>query len=131
MGAGRPNRDAANPHDKPVIPRRRKATRLGCWKRSRPERYVTAFLPAAVYFHYAGLVLPVLAGMARWVRQGPATAAAAIGAAAPLTGSVEQVAEDLAELRSLGVDQVFGSMVGTEPDAQLHALELLLAQEER
>src|SRR6266545_1591102 len=77
------------------------------------------------------LVLPVLAGMARWVRQGPATAAAAIGAAAPLTGSVEQVAEDLAELRSLGVDQVFGSMVGTEPDAQLHALELLLAQEER
>src|SRR6266540_6702499 len=80
MGAGRPNRDAANPHDKPVIPRRRKATRLGCWKRSRPERYVTAFLPAAVYFH-AGLVLPVLAGMARWVRQGPATAAAAIGAA--------------------------------------------------
>src|SRR6266545_1591101 len=38
MGAVRPNRDAANPHDKPVIPRRRKATRLGCWKRSRPER---------------------------------------------------------------------------------------------
>jgi len=41
------------------------------------------------------------------------------------------VAEDLAELRSLGADQVFWSMVGTEPDAQLHALELLLAQEER
>ena len=50
---------------------------------------------------------------------------------APLTGSVEQVAEDLAELRSLGADQVFWSMVGTEPDAQLRALELLLAQEER
>jgi len=46
-------------------------------------------------------------------------------------GSFEQVAEDLAELRSLGADQVFWSMVGTEPDAQLHALELLLAQEER
>lgn len=50
---------------------------------------------------------------------------------APLTGSVEEVAEDLAELRSLGADQVFWSMVGTKPDAQLHALELLLAQEER
>jgi len=47
------------------------------------------------------------------------------------TTAVEQVAEDLAELRSLGADQVFWSMVGTEPDAQLHALELLLAQEER
>lgn len=47
---------------------------------------------------------------------------------APLTGSVEQVAGDLAELLALGVDHVFWSMVDTQPHEQLNALEQLLAQ---
>jgi probable F420-dependent oxidoreductase len=47
---------------------------------------------------------------------------------APLTGSVEQVAEDLAELRALGVDHVFWLMPEVRPDEQLQALEQLLAQ---
>lgn len=47
---------------------------------------------------------------------------------APPTGSVEQVAGDLAEASALGVDQVFWSMPDTRPDEQLHALEQLLAQ---
>jgi alkanesulfonate monooxygenase SsuD/methylene tetrahydromethanopterin reductase-like flavin-dependent oxidoreductase (luciferase family) len=46
---------------------------------------------------------------------------------APLTGSVQQVADDLAELKSLGVDHVFWSLYA-EPDEQLHSLEQLLAQ---
>jgi hypothetical protein len=44
---------------------------------------------------------------------------------APLTGSVEQVASDLAQLRSLGVDQVFWSILEIDPDQQLHGIELL------
>lgn len=44
---------------------------------------------------------------------------------APLTGSVEQVAEDLARLRALGVDQVFWSILEIDPDQQLHGIELL------
>lgn len=39
---------------------------------------------------------------------------------APLTGSVEQVADDLGELDRLGVDHVFWSMI--EPDEQLDVL---------
>ena len=46
----------------------------------------------------------------------------------PLTGAVEQVAGDLAELRALGVDHVFWLMADTPPDEQLHALERLLAR---
>jgi probable F420-dependent oxidoreductase len=47
---------------------------------------------------------------------------------APLTGSVEQVAGDLAEASSLGADHVFWQMPDVQPDEQLHALEQLLAQ---
>ncbi|MGH8931324.1 MAG: TIGR03619 family F420-dependent LLM class oxidoreductase [Egibacteraceae bacterium] len=46
---------------------------------------------------------------------------------APLTGSVEQVAEDLAQARSVGADHVFWSM-DTEPAEQLAVMEQLLAQ---
>jgi probable F420-dependent oxidoreductase len=45
----------------------------------------------------------------------------------PLTGSAEQVAEDLAELRALGVDQVFWLMADLPADEQLDGLERLLA----
>ncbi|HEX4812376.1 MAG TPA: TIGR03619 family F420-dependent LLM class oxidoreductase [Nonomuraea sp.] len=45
---------------------------------------------------------------------------------APLTGSVEQVLEDLAQLRSAGADHVFWAM-DTEPDEQLDALGRLHA----
>ncbi|MGH3740633.1 MAG: TIGR03619 family F420-dependent LLM class oxidoreductase [Micromonosporaceae bacterium] len=44
----------------------------------------------------------------------------------PLTGSVEQVAEDLPRLRALEVDEVFWSM-STPPAQQLDALQRLLA----
>jgi probable F420-dependent oxidoreductase len=46
---------------------------------------------------------------------------------APLTGSVEQVAEELAQVRSMGADHVFWSM-DTEPAEQLAVMEQLLAQ---
>lgn len=46
---------------------------------------------------------------------------------APLTGSVAQVADDLAELEALDVDQTFWAM-DTDPDEQLEALEQLRAQ---
>jgi alkanesulfonate monooxygenase SsuD/methylene tetrahydromethanopterin reductase-like flavin-dependent oxidoreductase (luciferase family) len=45
---------------------------------------------------------------------------------APLTGTVEQVADDLAELNSLGIAQVFWSLY-THPEEQPDALEQLLA----
>jgi probable F420-dependent oxidoreductase len=48
------------------------------------------------------------------------------GDRAPLTGTVAQVADDLAALRAMNVDQVFWQM-DTEPDEQLDALEQLLA----
>jgi probable F420-dependent oxidoreductase len=48
---------------------------------------------------------------------------------APLTGSVEQLAADLVQLRALGVDQVFWLMPDTEPEQQLHALERLVEQQ--
>ncbi|WP_053206129.1 LLM class flavin-dependent oxidoreductase [Jiangella muralis] len=51
------------------------------------------------------------------------------GERAPLTGSVTQVADDLATLHALDVDQVFWQM-DTEPADQLEALEQLLAQVE-
>jgi probable F420-dependent oxidoreductase len=44
----------------------------------------------------------------------------------PLTGSVEQVAEDLVVLEPLGVNEVMWSM-DTEPDEQLDAMRRLLA----
>jgi probable F420-dependent oxidoreductase len=47
---------------------------------------------------------------------------------APLTGSVDQVDEDLAELTSLGADQVFWWSMDTEPEEQLQLLEQVLAQ---
>lgn len=46
---------------------------------------------------------------------------------APLTGSVAQVADDLAELEALDVDQVFWDM-DTDPDEQLQVLGQLLDQ---
>ena len=49
---------------------------------------------------------------------------------APLTGSVQQVAGDLAQLRSLGVDHVFWLMLDdTGPGQHLQVLEQLLAQQ--
>lgn len=44
---------------------------------------------------------------------------------APLTGSVEQVADDLARLERLGADHVFWALA-PDPDAQLRAVERLL-----
>jgi coproporphyrinogen III oxidase-like Fe-S oxidoreductase len=37
----------------------------------------------------------------------------------PLTGSAEQVAEDLAEVRALGVDHVFWHTLDTDPHETL------------
>jgi probable F420-dependent oxidoreductase len=47
---------------------------------------------------------------------------------APLTGSIEQVADDLRELNSLGVEHVFWAAMDSDPDDQLQALELVLAR---
>jgi probable F420-dependent oxidoreductase len=46
---------------------------------------------------------------------------------APLTGSIDQVADDVVQLSALGADHVFWAMVDTAPDEQLHALEQLRA----
>jgi hypothetical protein len=58
---------------------------------------------------------------------GSITAKSSTSEQAPLTGTVAQVADDLAELEALDVDQVFWQM-DTDPDEQLQAMELLLAQ---
>lgn len=47
---------------------------------------------------------------------------------APLTGSAEQLAGDLAELRALGIDQVFWLMLDVPLDQQLLGLEPLVAE---
>ena len=47
---------------------------------------------------------------------------------APLTGSADQLAGDLAELRALGIDQVFWLMLDVPPDQQLPGLERLVAE---
>jgi hypothetical protein len=50
---------------------------------------------------------------------------------APVTGSVEQVAGVLAELRTLDVDQVLRMVVDPEPDQRLDVLDRLLAEHGR
>jgi probable F420-dependent oxidoreductase len=45
-----------------------------------------------------------------------------VDGADPLTGSVEQVAEQLPQAAELGVDHIVWNMLGAEPDAQLAAL---------
>lgn len=45
----------------------------------------------------------------------------------PLSGTVDQVAEDVERLHGLGVDHVFWAMFATEPDAQLDAMRRLRA----
>ena len=47
----------------------------------------------------------------------------AVDGAAPLTGSVEQVAEELPRAAELGVDHVVWNMLDVEPEAQLAALQ--------
>jgi hypothetical protein len=44
-----------------------------------------------------------------------------------MTGTIEQVSEDLDRLAALGVGHVFWFMPGTEPDQQLDAMQELLA----
>lgn len=67
-------------------------------------------------------ILPVVVRV-----NGTITANAPAGDRAPLTGTVAQVADDLAQLQAWDVDQVFWAM-DAEPDEQLYALEQLLAQ---
>lgn len=45
-----------------------------------------------------------------------------VDGATPLTGSVEQVAEELPRAAELGIDHVIWNMIGAEPEAQLAAL---------
>lgn len=70
-------------------------------------------------------ILPVVVRV-----NGTITANAPAGDRAPLTGTVAQVADDLAQLQAWDVDQVFWAM-DAEPDEQLHALEQLLAEDPR
>lgn len=46
----------------------------------------------------------------------------AVDDAPPLTGSVEQIAEQLPKAVELGIDHIAWNMLGTEPDAQLAVL---------
>jgi probable F420-dependent oxidoreductase len=46
---------------------------------------------------------------------------------APMTGTIDQVSEDLHRLAALGITHVFWFMPGTEPDQQLDAMQELLA----
>lgn len=46
--------------------------------------------------------------------------------AGPLTGSPEQIAEQLPQATELGVDHIVWNMIGTPPDAQLSAMRALM-----
>lgn len=50
----------------------------------------------------------------------------AVDGAPPLTGSAEQIAEQLPQVAELGIDQIIWNMIGIQPDAQLSALRLLV-----
>jgi probable F420-dependent oxidoreductase len=82
---------------------------------------VETFRRAAKSAGHDPSVLPVV------VRVNGSITTAPLDERAPLTGSVEQVAEDLAQARSLDADHVFWSMA-TEPAEQLAVMEQLLAQ---
>jgi len=58
---------------------------------------------------------------------GSVTTKPAAGERAPLTGTVAQVLDDLADLESTSIDQVFWQM-DIDPDEQLANLDHLLAQ---
>jgi probable F420-dependent oxidoreductase len=83
---------------------------------------ITTFRQAAERAGHDPASLPVVVRV-----NGPVTTGPPAGERAPLTGTVAQVADDLAELQTLELDQVFWAM-DTEPDEQLHAMEQLLAQ---
>lgn len=82
---------------------------------------VGAFRRAAEAAGHDPATLPVVVQV-----NGPVTARP-LDRREPLTGGVEQVAEDLAGLRALGVDQVFWLTADLPPDEQLDGLERLLA----
>jgi probable F420-dependent oxidoreductase len=50
----------------------------------------------------------------------------AVDDAPPLTGSAEQIAEQLPQVEELGIDHVIWNMIGADPDAQLSGLRSLV-----
>jgi probable F420-dependent oxidoreductase len=82
--------------------------------------FVQTFRGAAAAVGHDPGVLPVVVRV-----NGPITERA-LDERGPLTGSVDQVAGDLARLESFGVNEVLWSM-DTEPGAQIAAMERLLA----
>ncbi len=82
--------------------------------------FIQTFRRAAESAGHDPGVLPVVVRV-----NGPITERA-LDERAPLTGSVDQVLDDLARLETFGVNEVMWSM-GTKPDRQIAAMERLLA----
>src|SRR5918999_6575583 len=82
--------------------------------------FIQTFRRAAESAGHDPGVLPVVVRV-----NGPITERA-LDERAPLTGSVDQVLDDLARLETFGVNEVMWSM-GTKPDRQIAAMERLIA----
>jgi probable F420-dependent oxidoreductase len=83
--------------------------------------FIQTFRRAAVGAGHDPAVLPVVVRVNGAITERPAD-----GERPPLTGSVDQVVADLADLETIGVGEVFWAMP-TTPDDQLAAMERLLA----